>query len=81
MEEVGVKMTQEVPLITLCCKDLGTALSFPAGRHFFIEDGKLQLLVARTPVQGGGEADLQNAVRYCPFCGQPTAGLFQPKAS
>jgi hypothetical protein len=41
----------------------------------------LQLLVARTPVQGGGEADLQNAVRYCPFCGQPTAGLFQPKAS
>jgi hypothetical protein len=50
-------------------------LSFPAGRHLFVEDGKLQLLVARTPLQGGGEADLQNAVRFCPFCGTPTADL------
>ena len=45
-----------------CCKDLATALSFPAGRHFFIEDGKLKLLVARTPLQGGGEAELENAL-------------------
>jgi hypothetical protein len=59
-----------------CCKDLTTALSFPAGRHFFIEDGKLKLLVAKTPLQGGGEAELENAVRYCPFCGKSTAELF-----
>jgi len=59
-----------------CCKDLATALSFPAGRHFFIDDGKLKLLVAKTPLQGGGEAELENAVRYCPFCGKPTAELF-----
>ena len=62
-----------------CCKDLTTALSFPAGRHFFIEDGKLKLLVAKTPLQGGGEAELENAVRFCPFCGKPTADLFTPK--
>jgi hypothetical protein len=66
--------------ISPCCKDLATALSFPAGRHLFLKDGKLQLLVAKTPLQGGGEAELQNAVRYCPFCGKPTAALFASKA-
>jgi hypothetical protein len=68
-------MATEALTITVCCKDLGIALSFPAGRHFFIEDGKLQLLVAKTPLQGGGEGELQNAVRFCPFCGKPTADL------
>jgi len=65
--------------ITVCCKDLATAMSFPAGRNFFIEDGALKLIVAKTPLQGGGEAELENAVRYCPFCGKPTADLFAPK--
>jgi len=74
-QEDHVSTTPQAPLLSLCCKDLATALSFPAGRHLFVEDGKLQLLVARTPLQGGGEADLQNAVRFCPFCGTPTADL------
>ncbi len=65
----------QAPPFPPCCKEMATALSFPAGRHLFIEDGKLQLLVAKTPLQGGGEAELQNAVRYCPFCGKPTAEL------
>ena len=71
----------EAPPFTPCCKDLASALSFPAGRHLFVENGKLQLLVAKTPLQGGGEAELQNAIGYCPFCGKPTAGLFIPKAA
>ena len=54
-----------------CCKDMATAMSFPAGRHFFVEDGVLKLTVAKTPLQDGGEAVLENAVRYCPFCGKP----------
>lgn len=66
---------------TPCCKDLATALSFPAGRHFFIEDGLLKLLVAKTPMQGGGEAELENAIRYCPFCGRPAQQLFSAKAT
>jgi len=33
-----------------CCKDLATALSFPAGRHFFIEDGKLKMDLGRAGV-------------------------------
>jgi len=70
-----VTTTTDAHPFSPCCKDLATALSFPAGRHFFIEDGKLKLLVAKTPLQGG-EAELENAVRYCPFCGKPTANLF-----
>jgi hypothetical protein len=66
------------PPLTPCCKDLGTALSFLAGRHFFIEDGALKLLVAKTPMQGGGVAELENRVRYCPFCGRSTEQLFGP---
>jgi hypothetical protein len=63
-------------VLTVCCKDLATALSFSAGRHFFVENGRLKLLVARTPMQGGGEADLENVVRFCPFCGTPLADMF-----
>jgi hypothetical protein len=74
-----VNVTLDAHPFAPCCKDLTTALSFPAGRHFVIEDGKLKLLVAKTPLQGGGEAELENAVRYCPFCGKPTADLFTPK--
>jgi hypothetical protein len=66
--------------IDLCCKDLSTALSFPAGRHFFVEDGALKLIVAKTPLHGGGEAELENAIRFCPFCGKSTDGLFAPKS-
>jgi hypothetical protein len=61
---------------TPCCKDLATAMSFPAGRHFFVEEGVLKLIVAKTPLQGGGEAELENAIRFCPFCGRPAADLF-----
>jgi len=63
-------------VLTVCCKDLAAALSFPAGRHFFVENGQLKLLVARTLLQGGGEADLENVVRFCPFCGTPLADIF-----
>lgn len=62
-----------------CCSDLSTAMSFPAGRHFFVEDGALKLVVAKTPLQGGGEAELENMIRFCPFCGKPTAELFSAK--
>ena len=64
---------------TPCCKDLATALSFPAGRHFFVEDGALKLIVAKTSTQGGGVAELENAIRYCPFCGRPSQQLFSAK--
>ena len=50
---------------------MATAMSFPNGRHFFVEDGALNLTVAKTPMQGGGEAVLEYAVRFCPFCGKP----------
>jgi hypothetical protein len=63
-----------------CCKDLAAALSFETGRHFFVEDGALKLLVAHTPQLDGGDAELENAVRYCPFCGKPTAGLFADRS-
>jgi hypothetical protein len=53
-------------------------MSFPAGRHLFVEDGALKLLVAKTSLQGGGEAELENKIRFCPFCGKPTADLFAP---
>jgi len=66
----------EPETLTVCCKDLATALTFPAGRHFFVENGQLKLLVARTPMQGGSEADLENAIRFCPFCGTPLADMF-----
>jgi len=69
----------ETVTLTTCCKDLGTALSFPAGRNFFIEEGALKLIVAKTPMQGGGVAELENAVRFCPFCGRRTAELFANK--
>ena len=64
-----------------CCKDLAVALSFPTGRHFFVEDNALKLLVAHTPMLDGGDAELENAVRYCPFCGMRTTGLFAKKPS
>ena len=35
-----------------CCKDMAAALSFETGRHFFVEDGELRLLVAHTPLLG-----------------------------
>ena len=63
-----------------CCKDLATALSFETGRHFFVEDGALKLLVAHMPQLDGGDTELESAVRYCPFCGAPTAKLFAPRS-
>jgi hypothetical protein len=60
-----------------CCKDLAAALSFETGRHFFVEDGELRLLVAHTPMLDGADEELENTVHYCPFCGKPTAGLFE----
>jgi len=69
-------MSGEEPLEP-CCKDMAAALSFETGRHFFVEDGALHLLVAHTPLLDGGEAELENVVRYCPFCGKPTTALFE----
>lgn len=46
-------------------------MSFPNGRHFFIEDGVLKLTVAKTPLQGTGEAVLEHPVRFSPFCETP----------
>jgi hypothetical protein len=57
------------------------ALSFPAGRHLFVEDGAVKLLVAKTPLQGGGDAELEHAIRFCPFCGKAMAELFTPAAA
>jgi hypothetical protein len=59
-----------------CCKDLAAALSLETGRHFFVEDGELRLLVAHTPLLDGGDEELENTVRFCPFCGKSTKGLF-----
>jgi hypothetical protein len=63
-----------------CCKDLATALSFETGRHFFVEDGALKLLVAHTPQLDGSDTELENAIRYCPFCGKPAAELLVRKS-
>jgi hypothetical protein len=63
--------------IEACCKDMADALSFETGRHFFVEDGELRLLVAHTPLLDGGETELENTVRYCPFCGKPAKMLFE----
>src|SRR5689334_10201114 len=40
-------MSGEEPLEP-CCKDMAAALAFETGRHFFVEDGTLRLLVAHT---------------------------------
>lgn len=52
---------------------MSTALSFPNGRHFFFENGALMLLVAKTKVTDGRVAELENRIRFCPFCGRPVA--------
>jgi hypothetical protein len=65
-------MTHAERSFEACCKDMATALSFPDGRHFFVEEGVLKLTVAKTPLADGGEAVLENAVRFCPFCGKAT---------
>jgi hypothetical protein len=46
-----------------------TAMSFPAGRHFFVESGVLMLTVARAILKDGSEGILEHPVRFCPFCG------------
>ncbi len=46
-------------------------MSFPDGRHFFVEDGVLMLTVAKAVLQGGGQGVLEHPVRFCPFCGKP----------
>ncbi|HEX9471788.1 MAG TPA: hypothetical protein VF957_19870 [Bradyrhizobium sp.] len=43
-------------------------------------NGAMKLLVAKTPPQGGGEAELENAIRFRSFCGKPAAVLVAPKA-
>jgi hypothetical protein len=60
-----------------CCKDMAAALSFETGRHFFVEDGELRLLIAHTPLLDGGESELENVVRFCPFCGKPAKTMFE----
>jgi hypothetical protein len=57
-----------------CCKDMTTAMSFPAGRHFFVENGVLMLTVARAILKDGSEGILEHPVRFCPFCGKPVQG-------
>ena|ERR1700754_1736991 len=57
-----------------CCRDMAAALSYETGRHFFVEDGELRLLVSNTPLLDGGEAEQENTVRYCPFCGASRQG-------
>jgi hypothetical protein len=54
-----------------CCKDMTTAMSFPAGRHFFLEHGVVMLTVARAILKDGSEGILEHPVRFCPFCGKP----------
>ncbi|HXI06124.1 MAG TPA: hypothetical protein VNJ49_07270 [Bradyrhizobium sp.] len=68
--------TGEEP-IEPCCKDMAAALSSETGRHFFVEAGELRLLVSHTPLLDGGEAEKEQTVRYCPFCGTPVRTLFE----
>jgi hypothetical protein len=37
-----------------------TAMSFPAGRHFFVENGALMLTVARSILKDGSEGILEH---------------------
>ena len=46
-------------------------MSFPAGRHFFVENRVLMLTVARAILKDGSEGILEHPVRFCPFCGKP----------
>ncbi len=46
-------------------------MSFPAGRHFFVENGVLMLTVAKAILKDGSEGILEHPVRFCPFCGKP----------
>ena len=46
-------------------------MSFPAGRHFFVENGVLMLTVARAILKDRSEGILEHPVRFCPFCGKP----------
>jgi hypothetical protein len=57
-----------------CCKDMTTAMSVPAGRHFFVENGVLMLTVARAILKDGSEGIIEHPVRFCPFCGKPVQG-------
>jgi hypothetical protein len=68
------KVSDPQKLFEACCKDMATAMSFPDGRHFFIEDGALRLLVAKARLVDGQVAELEHPVRFCPFCGKPVQG-------
>lgn len=70
-------MAEREESIEPCCKSMAGALSFATGRHFFVEGGELKLLVAHTPQLDGGDSELENTVRYCPFCGASTRTLFE----
>ena len=37
----------------------------------------MRLLVAHTPLLDGGGAELENVVRFCPFCGKPAKTMFE----
>ena len=54
-----------------CCKSMTIAMTFPAGRNFFIEDGILRLITAQTELAGGGSAVTAANIKFCPFCGTP----------
>src|SRR5262249_33991343 len=47
--------------------DMTTAMSFPVGRHFFVENGVLMLTVAKAILKDGSEGILEHPVRFCPF--------------
>jgi len=57
-----------------------TAMSFPDGRHFFVEDGVLMLTVAKAVLQGGGQGVLEHPVRFCPFCGKPVQDALKDRS-
>jgi len=63
-----------------CCKDMTTAMSFPAGRHFFVENGVLMLTVARAILKDGSEGILEHPVRFCPFCGKPVQDALKDRS-
>jgi hypothetical protein len=65
------KLSDPQKLFKACCKDMATALSFPDGRHFFVDGGALKLLVAKARLADGQVAELEHPVRFCPFCGKP----------
>jgi hypothetical protein len=52
-----------------CCKALNDALTVPHKSHFFEEDSGIYYVTIGAVQVDGETAWLDQALRYCPFCG------------